>query len=1281
MDTPDAEPDDTTPAADERALRVFVSSTFRDMQRERDELVKRVFPRIRAMCAERGVQWSEIDLRWGVTDEQKAEGAVLPICLAEIDRTRPYFIGMIGQRYGWVPDELPPGLVDQLGWLTDDLGRSVTELEILHGVLRDRNGAPDGHAFFYLRDPAWVETLDDDERSDHLEASPDGARRLAELRDRIRSSGHPASDYADPRDLGRQVLADLTALVERRFPLDEVPDAAERVDAVHLTFGRTRFGLHVDRADLARRLDDHADGTSEAADSPLLVTGSSGVGASSLVTNWAWGRGADALVHHVEADADSADHRAMTARLVIWLDRGRARTFDDLLVEYGAAAPPQLRAALTQAFAAVTEPVVVVLDGVDRLADADRAPDLTWLPDVVPPTVRLVLTASGERPIAAAHRRRWQVLEVPPLDHAERVAIAQTVLAASSKALDTEHLDALVAGPFAGNARFLRIVLDELRQHGDHFTLRPLIDRLTAVASVDDLLELVLERYETDFDRDRPGLTHDVMTAVWAARHGLAESELLEVLGDPGPDGEPEPLPQAVWAPLHLAVEQSLVSRGGLLGFADPDMVRAVEDRYLPDDASRSAAHARLADHFAARPVSDRVVDELGWQQADAGRFDALERTLADLDFVELAARRHPTDLRRLWARLGLGPAETEDRMRRAYQPVVDDPGAHDRPHPDGSRRQLVWAVARLLADAGELPWAIRLNAHLVDTERSALAADPSDESLGARLRAVLVSHGVTLMQAGDLADADVVLSEAMDLARAADDRHHLADIAMNLGIVRRDLGRHDDAASLFAEATDIYVAHDDRNGLQAALGNTAQLHRLEGDTDAAIAALIEQERICRGLADPVAIARALLGQAVALSDRGDVGDALDTMERSAQVCRDEGDLVGLIEALINVAVSAGQIGEADRAMSASDECETAARTLGDPSLLARTLTVRASLLGGLGRWADSATTATEADLTARSADLPRQRAMALGALGTARRELGDVAGAHSVHTDELAAAEATGEESLVATARANLGNVAAAQQDHDGALRHYDAAATVFERLELPSLLLPVAANVAQIHQMAGRFPDALVQYTAAADAASRLGMPDVAKQWAQPGMQLAQQLGDVAGMARLWEVMADVARRTGDEQLLQQALGDRAGLLVNHAQMAATAAGTPDEIPATVLDEIEPLLDEQEAICRRTGNEVGLASCLGNRAVITRYRGQFQQALGHLDEQLAMAQRTNNAQGVLMATANRGEILGLLGRVDEARAELGRARATAQQYGLAPMVQQLDHMIARLG
>ena len=50
-----------------RTIRIFLSSNFSDFGEERDQ------------------------------------GDVLPICLAEIDRPHLYFIGMLGERYGCIP--------------------------------------------------------------------------------------------------------------------------------------------------------------------------------------------------------------------------------------------------------------------------------------------------------------------------------------------------------------------------------------------------------------------------------------------------------------------------------------------------------------------------------------------------------------------------------------------------------------------------------------------------------------------------------------------------------------------------------------------------------------------------------------------------------------------------------------------------------------------------------------------------------------------------------------------------------------------------------------------------------------------------------------------------------------------------------------------------------------------------------------------------------------------------------------------------------------------------
>lgn len=59
------EPESSTPKtpSHQRLVRVFVSSTFRDMHAERDELVKFVFPELRRRCRERAVEFVEVDLR------------------------------------------------------------------------------------------------------------------------------------------------------------------------------------------------------------------------------------------------------------------------------------------------------------------------------------------------------------------------------------------------------------------------------------------------------------------------------------------------------------------------------------------------------------------------------------------------------------------------------------------------------------------------------------------------------------------------------------------------------------------------------------------------------------------------------------------------------------------------------------------------------------------------------------------------------------------------------------------------------------------------------------------------------------------------------------------------------------------------------------------------------------------------------------------------------------------------------------------------------------------
>ena len=94
-----------------------------------DLLVRKVFPTLRAKLQPRFVDLVDVDLRWGITEEE-AEREVLPICLSEIDRVRPYFfIGFLGERYGWVPppDAYPSHVLESRPWLEEHRGGKVSQ--------------------------------------------------------------------------------------------------------------------------------------------------------------------------------------------------------------------------------------------------------------------------------------------------------------------------------------------------------------------------------------------------------------------------------------------------------------------------------------------------------------------------------------------------------------------------------------------------------------------------------------------------------------------------------------------------------------------------------------------------------------------------------------------------------------------------------------------------------------------------------------------------------------------------------------------------------------------------------------------------------------------------------------------------------------------------------------------------------------------------------------------------------------------------------------------------
>ena len=483
-----------------RTVRIFLSSTFRDFGEERDLLVRKVFPALRARLKDRFVELVDVDLRWGITVEEAERGEVLPICLAEIDRSRPYFIGMLGERYGWIPPQegYAPDLLERQPWLKKHQGvKSVTELEILHGVLKNKRMK--SRAFFYFRSPAYARS----KGGHYVPDSTEDRQRQLDLKRRIKDSGYSVTGYRDPEALAKRMERDLWKLLDAEFPATDVPDAFERESMRHEAYAAPRRRLYLGG-------DEYIEGLNALLKknaSRILITGQSGGGKSALLANaLAKYRGAKThlLEHYLGSSSDAADTVAMVRRVIEYIRRvtgntdpvaaDREELFDSI--------PTWL--AVASAFAQKNKTRWIFV--FDALNNLNGYRDLKWFPAYLPERIQIVVSClEGEVKESLLTKGTWDSLVVDPLDSKGQRQLLTEYLKRFNKSLPADLLSQALGHPLANNPLWLKTLAEELRLFGSH---EELSDRLNTLLgpprgkdkneppTVDDLFEHVLQRIE-----------------------------------------------------------------------------------------------------------------------------------------------------------------------------------------------------------------------------------------------------------------------------------------------------------------------------------------------------------------------------------------------------------------------------------------------------------------------------------------------------------------------------------------------------------------------------------------------------------------------------------------------------------------------------------------------------------------------------------------------------------------------------------------------------------------
>lgn len=557
-----------------RQIRVFVSSTFQDMKAERDYLMRTVFPRLRKKAAERDVSFIELDLRWGITEEEASKGKVVQVCLNEIDNSHPFFIGLLGDRYGWCPGAeilaQDTNLAERYPWIRQDIerGASVTEIEMQYGVLR-REEDDLNACFFIKEDGAGIEP------------------RQKELKDAVRSNTrYPYKEYSTAEELGAQVEEVFTELIERLFPQKGL-SALELERLAQRSFLRSRCQAYIRKEADFKALDDFLNDREERY---LVITGESGMGKSSLVANWLHDHEKDdshhTIYHFVGNSGAEGDYNRILTRLTDEIyDLYGIQKPDGRLMEQDGGGPDKILQNLLMRIAG-GKPLLIVLDGINQLADdgSGEAKLLNWLPSMPKGCKMLFSTLEDDSTMDTFRRRGYPVFRLKPLDNDRRRELVADYLRRFGKKLSPRQTARVADDPESRNTLVLRTLLDELVCFGVHEELDARIDYYLAAESIGDFFQRVLQRAENDYGRE---LVRDVAALIAVSDNGMSETELL---------GMTHILPLQ-WSAFYCAFSTHFTVKNGLVNFSHRYLREAAAARYLAPQ-QEAEFRKRIIGHF-----------------------------------------------------------------------------------------------------------------------------------------------------------------------------------------------------------------------------------------------------------------------------------------------------------------------------------------------------------------------------------------------------------------------------------------------------------------------------------------------------------------------------------------------------------------------------------------------------------------------------------------------------------------------------------------------------------
>ncbi|XP_063411273.1 TPR repeat-containing protein DDB_G0287407-like [Mytilus trossulus] len=651
-----------------KTIRLFVSSTFKDMNNERDYLVKVIFPQLREWCEERKLRLVECDLRWGVPKDADTR-ETLTTCLSELDRCReeniyPYFLSLVSERFGWVPkiEEIPDDIRARYKWMP---GMSVTTSEIMVGGYWGQNR----NALFLMRTPDYLDHVKDEKVKSYLtEKNDDHRHSLSTLKTKLRTK-YPKQvhDYSCTyekeaegklylsgfEEMGQRVLQHFKTMLSLQYPTDSLglsPTLKDVLKLEHETFMFQRSQVLLGREESVQMIHSYIDDTVKE-HVPLVLAGFPGSGKSALIaytvkqclTNKKY----KVFYHFIGATPGSTDLFQILQRFFLEFMPEGTKMPDDLQ-EMKRYAHTMFKYAAQVAKKEGYQKIVVFLDALNQMDDDGDAHYLVWLPKKLPEGMRIIvstlegkcLNSLRDDPDRKTDEKKSIELSVDPLVKSIRKNIVTKILAEYNKRLDDEQLEILTDKPDAGRPLWLTVACEELRVFGEFRKLTQKIRDLPI--DMIGLLEVT----------SRFGLLETELFELLAMQPSIPGAKIVDDLAFEGR------LPMAKWALVYVGLRQFLRPCGssgeGRLDFHHRTMSKAVRKMYLSDQVAQRWWHQRLTEYFDKCTDMERKAEELPYHLECSADKEKLKEVLLSQDmFKEMYKDNSKQQLMKYWRFIG----------------------------------------------------------------------------------------------------------------------------------------------------------------------------------------------------------------------------------------------------------------------------------------------------------------------------------------------------------------------------------------------------------------------------------------------------------------------------------------------------------------------------------------------------------------------------------------------------------------------------------------------------